>query len=161
MPWRCWSYPLENCLAHLLPDAVHRHPLDRCNAAVEWVGNRCRRHDMVACEGERSTQQTKIKPRIGIFLWKYSQIKFQSLRVCSGFSEGFNVTHLWSVWYCGRQKHVVYIIRKQNDCLLPNNASFFVPHVMNLIKYHPGNFSHYFRTAVQHAATTKFRVSIQ
>ena len=57
---------------------------------------------------------------------------------------------LSGVGNCGRQEHVVNVVREQDDGLLPHNPTLLVSHVVDLVEYDPAHLPHDLAAAVQH-----------
>lgn len=82
-----------------------------------------------------------------VLKWGRSEISVNNVTgLFMGFAYPFGELH--SVWYGGGEEDISDGMRKEDDSLLPNHSTFFVPHVMDFIEYHPGNFSHDFGTSV-------------
>lgn len=54
------------------------------------------------------------------------------------------------VRYGSRKEDKMDVVRQQDERLLPNDATFLVSHIVDLVEDHPAHFTHYFRTTVQH-----------
>jgi hypothetical protein len=42
----------------------------------------------------------------------------------------------------------MHIVGQKDKSLLPHNTSFFITHVVDLIKHYPAHLTHYFRSSV-------------
>jgi hypothetical protein len=51
---------------------------------------------------------------------------------------------------CRGQKHIVHVVRQQDDRLLPHHAALLVPHVVDLVEDNPAHLPHDLAPAVQH-----------
>ena len=81
--------------------------------------------------------------------WNWSKVCIDYIaRLLSQFSNPG--CELFWISNSGRQKYVSNIAGQHNDCLFPNNASFFVSHIMNLIENYPFDLSDNLRTSVNH-----------
>ena len=52
----------------------------------------------------------------------------------------------------GREEDVVNVVRQQNDRLLPDDSSFLVPHVVDLVEDDPTNLASDFWSAIKHGS---------